>query len=162
MVGWVSSVYLSIQVDVHLSEGGRGQVLAARLLRVVAVVEEVEQVLDDADHLLLGNRAVAVDVENPEDLLQVGLRRPVGHDVENDHELPEVDVAVAVGVVHPEDVLLQLIRVGVGVARLHHGPEVLLPDFAVGVFPEEVFVVLVDLLAADGRVVGDELQVLFG
>ena len=59
---------MSIEVDVHLSEGGRGQVLAARLLRVVAVVEEVEQVLDDADHLLLRDRAIAVDVELVEDL----------------------------------------------------------------------------------------------
>ena len=48
-----------------------------------------------------------VSVVHPEYVLQVGLRRPVGHDVENDHELPEVDVAVAVGVVHPEDVLLK-------------------------------------------------------
>jgi len=132
--------YLSVEIDVHLFEGDRREILSGRLLRIVAVVQQVEQILHDPDHLLLRDRSVAVDVEYPEDLLQVGFRRSVGHDVEDDHELPEVDVPVPVGVVHSEDVLLQLLSVRVGVAGLHHVPEIFLPDFSVRMFSQKIFV----------------------
>jgi hypothetical protein len=46
-------VDLSVQVDVHFFEGGSGDVFASRLLGVVAVVEEVEEVLHNPDHLFL-------------------------------------------------------------------------------------------------------------
>ena len=100
----------------------------------------MEKVLHDSDHLLLRDRPVSVDVEYPEDLFQIRFRRSVGHDVEDDHELPEVDVAVPVRVVHSEDVLLQLLSVGVRVAGLHHVPEIFLPDLSVGMFAEKVFI----------------------
>ena len=54
---------------------------------VAVLLEEVEEVLDDLLQLLLRDRAVAVDVENPEDLPQVLLGRAVRHHVQDDHEL---------------------------------------------------------------------------
>ena len=86
--------------------------------------------------LSLSLSPVIIDVKDPVDLLEIFLRTAVGEDVEDDHELSEVDVAVVVGVVDPEDVLLQLVRVGVGVALLHHLAEVAFRDLAVGM-PEE-------------------------
>ncbi len=79
-------------------------------------------------------------------LSEIFLRRPVRHDVQHDHELSgvggkkrfivdrdivnnsnslEVDFPVMIGVIHPEDVLLQLLRVRVRVALAHHAREVL-------------------------------------
>ena len=54
---------------------------------VAVLLEEVEEVLDDLLQLLLRDRPVAVDVENPEDLPQVLLGRAVRHHVQDDHEL---------------------------------------------------------------------------
>jgi len=71
------------------------------------------------DHLFFRDGSISVDVKNSENLLQIFFRRPVRHDVENDHELPKVDVAVGVRVVHPEDVLLELVGIGVGKAGIN-------------------------------------------
>ena len=68
--------------------------------------------------------------------------------------LPEVDAAVPVCVVHPEDVLLQLLGVGVGVALAHHAAELLLRDLAVGVLHQEVLVREVDLRRKKKQIIG--------
>ena len=41
--------------------------------------------------------AIVVDVKYPENLLEVLLRTPVGHDIQNNHEFPEVNMTVLRG-----------------------------------------------------------------
>ena len=82
--------------------------------------------------------AVAVGVEDAEDLPEVLLGRAVGHDVHDDHELGEADAAVAVLVVHVEYALLQPLQVPPRVARPHQQPEVLPVDVAIGALLAEV------------------------
>ena len=50
--------------------------------------------LDDPPEFRHADPPVVVDIEDPEDLPQVLLGGAVGHDVEDDHELFEVNVAV--------------------------------------------------------------------
>ena len=104
---------LAVAVLVHLGEGGLGyQVL--RLGLGVLGLDQAVHVLDQPGHLLLRDRAVAVDVEDTEDLVENLLGGALGHDVEDQHELDEVDVAVVVAVVDPEDVLFHLASILLG------------------------------------------------
>lgn len=47
-------------------------------------------------------------------LFEILLWRSIGHNVEDDHEFPKVNVTITVGIVHSEDVWLQFVRVCVG------------------------------------------------
>ena len=75
---------------------------------------------------------------HPVDLSEVLLRRPVGHDVHDGHELLEGDAAVSVGVVHVENSLLQDVKVLRRKTGLHDGAEIFLRDLAVGVLGNKV------------------------
>ena len=52
--------------------------------------------------------AIVVDVKYSENLLEVLLRTPVGHDIQNNHEFPEVNMTVLQGeisyVVQPDPI----------------------------------------------------------
>ena len=67
--------------------------------------------------------AIVVDVKYPENLLEVLLRTPVGHDIQNNHEFPEVNMTVLHGeisyVVQPDPIS--------GISIIFIGKRVLIP-----------------------------------
>merc|ERR1712126_760212 len=76
-------------------------------------------------HLLGGDGAIRVVVKKAENLAKNLFRSPVRHDVENDHELNEVDVAIIIRVVNSEHMLLHFRGVFGWECLAHHFSEVL-------------------------------------
>ena len=66
------------------------------------LLEHPVHVRDEFPHLVGGDDAVAVDVEDPEYLDEDLLGAAVRHDVVHHHELSEVHHAVIVLIVHPQ------------------------------------------------------------
>ena len=66
------------------------------------LLEHPVHVRDEFPHLVGGDDAVAVDVEDPEYLDEDLLGAAVRHDVVHHHELGEVHHAVIVLVIHPQ------------------------------------------------------------
>ena len=74
---------------------------------------------------------IIIYVKYAKNLSQNLLRSAIWHDVEDDHELSEVNVPVVVGVVHAEDVAGESLHVRGWIALSHHVGEAGLGDSAV-------------------------------
>jgi len=112
----------SVVVLVHLVKRCLDEDLLAGLI-CIRFVDQQKKILDYLLKLFQCYRPVVIDVKDAEYLLEIFLWRPIGHDVKDNHELTEVDVAVLIGVVHSEYMSLQLFRVRSWVALLHHHVE---------------------------------------
>ena len=66
------------------------------------ISENCKYLCKNCQTLVLGDGAVAVVVKHSEDAGKDILGGALGHDVEDGHELGEVNVPVTVGVIHPE------------------------------------------------------------
>ncbi len=96
-----------------------------------------------------------------EDSPEVLLWRAVGHDVHDDHQLPETDESVTILVVHIEYALLQYVKVlSLREAVLHEATKVLSSDGAVWVFGHKIFKVCAEVLSFARGVLGEEVQVI--
>jgi len=149
----------AVVVLVHLVECCLHENLLTRLVRV-CLVDQQKQILDYLLKLFQRDCPVIVNVEDTEYLLEILLWRTIGHDIQDNHELTEVDVAILIGVVHSEYVSLQLFCVRPWVALFHHHVEALPGDPAVRVLLQERLVLDLDSLALHGRVARDEVDVL--
>jgi len=108
----------AVVVLVHLVECCLHENLLTRLVRV-CLVDQQKQILDYLLKLFQRDCPVIVNVEDTEYLLEILLWRTIGHDIQDNHELTEVDVAILIGVVHSEYVSLQLFCVRPWIALLH-------------------------------------------
>jgi len=149
----------SVMVLVHLVKRCLDKDLLAGLI-CIRFVDQQKKILDYLLKLFQCYRPVVVDVEDAEYLLEIFLWRPIGHDIKDNHELTEVDVAVLIGVVHSEYMSLQLFRVRSWVALLHHHVEAFPRDPPVRMFLQESLVLDLDGLALHGGVASDEVDVL--